>query len=103
MASTATDPMEELAAMTAVAQALAPLDAEATARVVRWATERFGKISLPRIGAVTESRTVATPDAYDASGFSGQARFEHLADLYGAASPSRSEEHPSALQSLMRT
>ncbi len=87
MSSNVTDPMEELTAMKTVAQALASLDAEATARVVRWAAERFGNIALPRVGATPGPKVAANTEASAAGVSAGQGRFEHLADLYGAVSP----------------
>lgn len=93
MNDAATNPIQELDAMKAVAEALAPLDAAATGRVVRWAVERFGKISLP---SAIEHQTHRSPPSIAAAGAEGIAsappQFAHLADLYGAVSPSTDAE-----------
>jgi hypothetical protein len=85
MTNTVTNAKEELHAMTAVAEALERLDAEATARVIRWAAERFGKASGARAGGVHEKPANPLLDAKDET--HGASEYEHLADLYGAASP----------------
>lgn len=89
MNDNATNPIQELEAMKTVAEALAPLDAEATGRVVRWAAERFGKVSLPRLGGHQDIRPLPTGAETGAVGGAvASSMFEHLADLYGAVSPS---------------
>jgi hypothetical protein len=85
MAEGATDPMAEITAMKAVAEALGKLDPEATARVVRWAAERFAV----GLGGGTRRLSGGGPGDVDSHlGDTGVERFKSLADLYTAASPS---------------
>lgn len=93
MNDSATDPIQELDAMKAVAVALAPLDAEATGRVVRWAAERFGNVSLPRAGGHQDLRPLSSSigTGTEVSAIAPP-QFQHLADLYGAVSPSTDAE-----------
>lgn len=94
MSENATNPLQELHAMKVVAEALSPLDAEATGRVIRWAAERFGNISLPRAGGqpVTLLSSQTGTDGGIKSNAGSLARFEHLADLYGSVSPNTDAE-----------
>lgn len=84
MAEGATDAMAEITAMKAVAEALGKLDPEATARVVRWAAERFAV----GLGLSTRAMTGAGVSDEDGhAGAGGAGRFKSLADLYTVASP----------------
>ena len=86
MANDPTDPMVELKAMTAVAEALRGLDADATGRVVRWAAERF---SVTAAGKPIAKVEISAPDAGSKTSIDvdGGRRFEHLGDLHAATSP----------------
>ena len=85
MAEGGTDPMAEITAMKAVAEALGKLDPDATARVVRWAAERFA-VGLG--GGTKGMGSVGAADVGSHVGAGGAERFKSLADLYTAAAPS---------------
>ncbi len=86
-----TSPTQELEAMASVAKALSELDAEATGRVLRWAAERFGNVTLPQPGA---EPTGGTNDAgaADPPG-TPDLRFGTFAEMHGAAAPDTDAEH----------
>jgi hypothetical protein len=75
------DPVKELDAMRVVATALADLDAEAVARVLRWAAEAFGAKSplTPAVGPLALRVEDSQVD--------GPVAFANIADLYAAAQP----------------
>jgi len=83
MSEVATNPKDELQAMTAVAEALEKLDAEATVRVIRWATERFTKGVGIRVADSAEKKAASSFVAVAQS----TPQYAHMADLYAAASP----------------
>jgi len=82
-----TDPMEEIKAMSAVAEALGRLDQDAVGRVLRWSLERFGvTANLPKAVSVgTQMAQGSPPATVTESG--GERQFNTLADLYHAISP----------------
>lgn len=82
MADNVTDPMAELTAMKAVAEALSGLDSEATTRVLQWASGRFGVAIAPR-GKNLQGSTQTQAD----DGVPSERQFASLADLYVAANP----------------
>jgi hypothetical protein len=82
MSQALTDPMAEINAMKAIAEALTGLDAEATARVLQWASGRFGVTLTSRVKAAD-----AKPKSADITNSSDTAQFGSLADLYSAAAP----------------
>ena len=79
----AQDPLRELAAMKAIAEALKGLERDGVGRVLRWAADAFGAKVPP--GAIsTESLSQRKGNVKE----SGPApTFGSLADLYAAASP----------------
>jgi hypothetical protein len=81
MSDQVTDPAAEIAAMKLVAEALAKLDPEATARVVHWAADRF-KVS----GAKGSSGTGLGAKRQEPED-GEQQPFDSLADLYAATTP----------------
>jgi hypothetical protein len=81
MTDQATDPAAEIAAMKAVADALAKLDAEATARVVHWAADRF------KVGGAKVSSGQGAPMKRLQPESADEVSFESVADLYAATSP----------------
>src|SRR5437870_2003199 len=74
----ATTPEEEIGAIKQLAAALGALDAEARARVLRWAAERYGVRAAPKLHV---SRVFGGSD--DAA----PPQFADLAELYAAADP----------------
>lgn len=86
MGETSTDPMVEITAMKALAEALSELDAEATARVLRWAGERFG-VSIGTAAGKAPRVPTHEPDANGSSSEVDASRFRDLAELCAAASP----------------
>ena len=82
MSEDGTDPMAEITAMKAVAEALSGLDDDATGRVLQWAGGRIGvAISARTKGSEGREHKLEGNDASDR-------QFASLADLYGAAEPS---------------
>ena len=87
MTESNTDPLAEITAMKAVAEALSKLDAEATGRVVRWAAERFAVTPAhPSKGKGFTPSGEANSDSGDAP------RFSSFPDLYNAASPTTEKD-----------
>jgi len=83
------DPLTEISAMQRLVEALAGLDRDAIARVLRWATERYEvtcQRALPARHAAAPNDVLQTETPVGES--SRPPRFEHFADLYNAASPS---------------
>jgi hypothetical protein len=76
------DPMREISAMKAIAEALSELDGEATSRVLWWAGDRFGVSSIA-IGVNDKKAAASTANREEET----DAEFESLADLYAAATP----------------
>jgi hypothetical protein len=71
----------EIAAMSAVAKALEPLDEAVRQRVIGWATSRFGAF-VPVAARISGSeRQIAT------AGETARVEFDSLADLFAAADP----------------
>jgi hypothetical protein len=82
MAENVTDPMAEINAMKAVAEALSGLDSDATARVLQWAGGRFG------VAVSTRTKVGdAKAEVDETSNAGAAAAFESLADLYSATAP----------------
>jgi hypothetical protein len=75
------DPMREISAMKAIAEALSELDGEATTRVLWWAGDRFGVSTA--IGINDKKATASTANRENGT----DAEFVSLADLYAAATP----------------
>lgn len=73
--------MEELDAMKKVAEALADLEPDAIARVLRWATDKFG---VEDFGLENEQKVGKTDLPAD--------QYDQLADLFAAADPSTEAE-----------
>ena len=83
-----TDPMAEVKAMQKLAEAVSSLDAEATARVLRWAVDRYGVAGAAGLGA--KGRTGGSTGLVvenSAGNGTTQPPFRDLAELYAAASP----------------
>jgi hypothetical protein len=83
------DPLAEVKAMQKVAEAVTALDAEATARVLRWAVAFYnvttsGTSSKGRPGGVGSG---GGSDTGNGNGQSEGQRFTDLAELYAATSP----------------
>ena len=78
MSDHTTDPMAEITAMQKLAEALFGLDTEATARVLRWAADRFKVASVLRSGSEPAEQKEAT--------------FQDFASLYDSANPSTDAE-----------
>lgn len=87
---TMTDPMVELKAMTAVAEALAKLDTDATGRVIRWAADCFGVAAVDKTNPKQDKP--GTGGQIGGIGGGTPKRFEHLGDLYSAASPEKDSD-----------
>lgn len=89
MSDEAIDPLAEVRAMQKVAEALAGLDADATARVLHWATA-FYKVSpvSTRTGKPAEGSGAAAagPGVGNGNGNTG-IQFGDLPELYAAVSP----------------
>ena len=82
------DPVAEVKAMGKVAEAVAGLDPEATARVLGWAVEFYRVPVGGSAGKKVTSVAGAGAEASPANGGSnGVQQFATLADLYDAASP----------------
>lgn len=85
-----TDPMAEVKAMQKLAEAVAGLDAEATARVLRWAVDRYGVATGSSTGSKTRAGggTGLAGAATENGGGNGTTpQFNELAELYAATSP----------------
>lgn len=77
--------------MRAVSEALELLDADASMRVIRWATERFGGMMASEAKGPVDAggnRNDSTGNGENQVGRTTRSEFEDFADLYGAASPS---------------
>jgi hypothetical protein len=86
MSEETSDPMAEVRAMGAVADALKGLDRDAVARVLQWAAGSFGAtVAVGKQGTVLSGG--AKQDPQNASSESVAAAFESLADLYAATQP----------------
>jgi len=89
MSESTTDPIAEVTAMKTIAEALSKLDADATARVLRWAVERFAVRldgALKRSATEDRNRNGALEDP-ESPASSERGKFNDLAELYAAASP----------------
>lgn len=83
-------PDPEIAAMSAVADALSPLEEDAQGRVLRWAAERYGvALGSSRRGRVDEIDDLddEDDDVTEQEITEEAPDFEHFAELYDAASP----------------
>jgi hypothetical protein len=91
-----TDPLAEVRAMQKLAEAVAELDAEATARVLRWAVDRYG-ISASKIAAKGRAGPAAgngvAPDVDNEGGNGAAQQFSSLAELHAAADPQNEANH----------
>lgn len=80
-----TDPVAEVKAMGKLAEAIAGLDPDATARVLRWAVDRYG------VAVSGTSRTkhsgAGGEVAGNGNGGVSSGQFGELADLYAASAP----------------
>lgn len=74
----------ELGAMVAIEGALAPLESEVQARVLRWACERFGVAAAAKVGSVS-TKAVGTV-VVEPMGNNSEA--SSLAEFYDSAAPS---------------
>lgn len=85
MTDSNTDPLAEITAMKTIAEALSVLDPEATARVLRWAGDRFkGAVGQQvKVQGGRDGETEGTGSA----GNGETLRFSDLAELWAAASP----------------
>jgi hypothetical protein len=89
MGEHSTDPLAEITAMKKLAEALSELDAEATARVLRWAGDHYGVASVAPKGRSSAGSAAAVAEGNDTATDDGaQRRFGDLAELHAAASPS---------------
>lgn len=86
-----TDPLAEVQAMGKLAEAVAGLDDDARARVLRWAADRYGvAVSSARgkSGGASGSGTGSeSADNGGTNGSGGSQRFPDIAELYAAAAP----------------
>ena len=85
-----TDPLAEVTAMKEVAEAVGDLDADATARVLRWAVDRFNvAVTGSARGKASGSSSVsAAGESVSENGNgSGAQRFSELAELHATAAP----------------
>jgi hypothetical protein len=81
----------EIDAMSVVAAALADLESEAQARVLRWAAERFGvTLSAPNSRRDAGGGGAASNSVGGAVIEPGE--FEHFAELFAAAQPTTNED-----------
>lgn len=86
-----TDPMAEVKAMALVAEAVSGLDAEATARIVRWMADRY-KVGLSFGGGKDRAESGRSGSAAPSGGGNGNGsrddhQFADLAELYNATAP----------------
>jgi hypothetical protein len=86
----------EIEAMSAVTEALSPLDEEAQARVLEWASKRYG-VTLPQKGSGTRRQVDTDEDVGgerdDADHMEAEVQaFDDFADLYDAADPQNDED-----------
>lgn len=84
-----TDPMAEISAMQKLAEALSGLDINATARVLRWAGERYG-VALDvhaKSGGRTGKLAGGENETDSETNGDTHSRFTDLAELHAAASP----------------
>ena len=87
----ATDPLAEVQAMGKLAEAVAGLDDDARARVLRWAADRYGvTVTGSRVKSVGASSGGASSESVGndgSNGGGGSQRFPDIAELYAAAAP----------------
>jgi hypothetical protein len=84
----------EIAAISAVADAIADLEPGVRARVLRWASERYG-VALPPTAPRAGASSGGTNDSQDVTEeeISAEApTFEHFADLFNAAGPKTNDD-----------
>lgn len=81
-----TDPMKQLEVMKTVAEALSGIDPESASRVIRWASELFGRTSGRR--PASDSAALAQGETEVGAGKT----FPDLASLFAAAAPSDGPE-----------
>lgn len=79
----AQDPLKELAAMKAIAEALKGLERDGVSRVLRWAADAFGA----KVPPVANSKESLSQRKWDVKENGPAPTFGSLADLYAAASP----------------
>ena len=95
MSDEATDPLAEVKAMQKLAEAVAGLDTEATARVLRWAVDRYGVIvktaSKGQAGAAARGGEASDTDDGNSNG--AAPHFNSLAELHAAADPQNEANH----------
>lgn len=84
--------MAEIGAMTAVAEALGPLEPDSIKRVLQWAADSFS-VAINSDGAETGARVEndLTEEASDANTTQTE-QFENVADLYAAVEPRNDPE-----------
>jgi hypothetical protein len=85
-------PLEELAAMKAVAEALEKLDDAAVRRVLRWANDAFSHKTASASEALRAAVPVQTNGVPPAVGGELRGRFDSLADFYAAGSPQQDSD-----------
>lgn len=80
-----TDPVAEVKAMGNLAEAIAGLDPDATARVLRWAVDRYGVA----VSGASRTKPPAAGAEVPGNGNGGvnTGQFAELADLYAASAP----------------
>ena len=82
---------KEVSAMAAVNAALAGLEPDAVARVLRWAADRY-KVLLPATGKVKATEK-EEPKAFEDSEEEGEtATYAHFSDFFDAADPTTEED-----------
>src|SRR3954466_6701167 len=84
MSEEGTDPMAEVLAMQKLAEAVAGLDADAVARVLRWAADRY------RVQVTTAPKASAgsvIPDSAGNGDTNGVRQFSDLAEMWSVVSP----------------
>jgi hypothetical protein len=86
-----TDPLAEVQAMGKLAEAVAGLDDDGRARVLRWAVDRFGvavgAARLKSSGASGGGTSSESDDNGESNGGGGARRFPDIAELYASAAP----------------
>lgn len=87
-----TDPLAEIEAMKAVAEALTPLDETSCGRVLRWASDRFGAdihvAQQPTAPVIEEDSQQGEDDKKQVS----EQSYSDIADLYTASMPGNDPE-----------
>lgn len=87
-----TDPLAEIEAMKAVAEALTPLDEASCGRVLRWASDRFGteiQVVQQSIAPITQEDSVQGEREEEQA---DELLYTDIADLYAASQPSNDPE-----------